>query len=131
MNALITENRPTRFCWLDLAAVDAQRAADFYAGLFGWQTQRQRANGGEYLLFTADGENLASLYQLGSKEVAAGVPSHWTPYVGVTDIEAAAKRSLALGGRVVVEPFAVDGTARVSLVSDAAGALLGLWEVPA
>ena len=131
MNPLHSANKPARFCWFDLAAVDARRAAHFYAGLFGWQTQRQRANGGEYFRFTADGECIASLYQLGAKQVAAGVPSHWTPYVGVADIDEAGERAAALGGRVVVRPFGVDGAARISLVTDATGALLGLWEVAA
>jgi len=131
MNTPMTEYMPARFCRLDLAAADARRAADFYAGLCGWQTQRQRANGGEYFHFIAGGETVASLYQLDSKQLAAGVPSHWTPYVGVADIDAAARRAAALGGSVVVESFRVEGAARIGLVTDAAGALLGLWELPA
>jgi len=131
MKPSMTETRPARFQRLDLAAVDARKAADFYAGLFGWRTQRQRANGGEYLHFTDGGETIASLYQLDSRQIDAGVPSHWTPYVGVADIDDAVARAAALGGQVVVRPFGVDGVARIGLVTDAAGALLGLWEVSA
>jgi predicted enzyme related to lactoylglutathione lyase len=123
------DNEPARFRWLDLAAVDARRAADFYAGLFGWQTGRQRANGGEFLHFSADGEDIASLYQLGAQQIAGGVPSHWTPYIGVADLDAAVSKAAALGGSVVVRPFRVDGMARVSLVTDSVGALIGLWEL--
>jgi predicted enzyme related to lactoylglutathione lyase len=125
----VPDNKPARFCWLDLAAVDARRAADFYAGLFGWQTQRQQANGGEYHHFTADGETVGSLYQLDARQIAGGVPSHWTPYISVSDLEGMAARAAALGGQVVVKPFSVDGIARISLVTDSTGALLGLWEL--
>jgi hypothetical protein len=129
MNAFNSDHRPARFCWLDLAAVDARAAADFYAGMFGWNTQRRAANGGEFLQFAHDGDTLATLYQLDAGQVDAGVPSHWTPYVGVSDIDAMAAKAVALGGQVVVRPFDVDGMARVSLITDADGALLGLWEL--
>lgn len=130
MNPVIPDNSPARFCWFDLAAVDAHRAADFYAGMFGWQTQRHAANGGEFFRFAHNGEVIATLYQLQSRQVEAGVPSHWTPYVGVTDIDAMAAKAAALGGSLVVKPFRVDDVARVSLVTDSAGALIGLWELP-
>jgi hypothetical protein len=124
------DHEPARFRWLDLAAIDARRAADFYAGMFGWQSGRQRNNGGEFMHFSAGGESIASLYQLGAQQIAGGVPSHWTPYVGVADLDAAGAKAEALGGQVVVRPFGVDGMARVSLVSDSVGALIGLWELP-
>jgi hypothetical protein len=126
---VIPENRPARFCWLDLAAADTRGAADFYAGMFGWQARRQAANGGEFLRFTHDGEAIGSLYQLGKRQLADGVPSHWTPYVGVADIDQATARVAGLGGQVAVQPFSVDGVARVSLLVDSVGALIGLWEL--
>ncbi|MGD8350920.1 MAG: VOC family protein [Gammaproteobacteria bacterium] len=129
MNTVIPDPQPARFRWLDLAAVDARKAADFYLGMFGWDTQREAANGGEFLRFAHAGEVLASLYQLGPRQIAGGVPSHWTPYIGVNDVGAMAARAAKLGGQVVVKPFDVDGMARVSLVTDSTGALLGLWEL--
>ena len=126
---ITTENKPAGFRWLDLAAADTGKAAEFYARLFGWKACRQKANGGEYFHFSAGGEAFASLYQLNSRQLAAGVPSHWTPYVGVADVDAAGAKAAALGGEVLVRPFSVDGVARICLVTDSAGALLGLWEL--
>jgi predicted enzyme related to lactoylglutathione lyase len=123
-----SDHKPRHFCWVDLAAADARGAADFYRGLCGWRTQRQRANGGEFLHFIADGDPVASLYQLDSRQIAAGVPSHWTPYIAVSDIEQSASRAEALGGRVIVKPFGVGDAARIALITDSAGALAGLWE---
>jgi predicted enzyme related to lactoylglutathione lyase len=125
----IPENQPARFCWVDLAAADARAAVDFYRGLFGWQAKSQRANGGEFLRFSANGEAVASLYQLNRRQIEAGVPPHWTAYVAVADIDDTASRAGTLGGRVVVKPFAVDGMARISLIADPDGALIGLWEL--
>jgi len=126
---ITTENNPAGFRWLDLAAADTGKAAEFYARLFGWNVQPQRANGGRYLHFSAGGEAFASMYQLDSRQLEAGVPSHWTPYIGVADIDATASKTAALGGEVLVRPFSVDGVARICLVTDTAGALLGLWEL--
>jgi predicted enzyme related to lactoylglutathione lyase len=37
-----------RFCWVDLAATDADSAKKFYAHLFGWTSCEQSANGGSF-----------------------------------------------------------------------------------
>jgi predicted enzyme related to lactoylglutathione lyase len=54
--------------------------------------------------------------------------SHWTPYVRVSDIERAVERAAQFGGRVVVDPFLVSGVARIALILDSVGAVVGLWE---
>ena len=126
--AIHSEHKPARFCWVDLAKVDSRGSADFYHGLFGWQTEAQRANGGEFKRFIAGGETVASLYQLDARQIAAGVPSHWTPYIAVPEIDEAVARTQTLGGRVVIKPFRVDGLAKVSLITDPYDALIGLWE---
>lgn len=120
--------KPGRFCWLDLAASDSGRARAFYEGMFGWRPERHTANGGELFRLAHQGELIGSMYQLRPRELAGGVPSHWTPYVAVDDIEEMVSRAKALGGDVVVEPFSVDGMARVSLLTDSVGSLVGLWE---
>lgn len=125
----IIHNQPARFRWLDLAATDTSRAAAFYEGMFGWRTNRRAANGGILHEFLAGGEAIASQYQLNERQLVSGVPSHWTPYVGVADIEAMESKVAALGGQVVVKPFSVDRIGRVSLIADSVGALVGLWEI--
>jgi predicted enzyme related to lactoylglutathione lyase len=127
--SMIPLDRAGRFCWLDLAAVDCRQAADFYNGMFGWKTKRQHANGGAYHHFVDRGESTASMYQLGSEQLGGGVPSHWTPYIAVADLEKSVLNASKLGGQVIVEPFKVQDAARVSLITDSVGALVGLWEL--
>ncbi len=119
------EGRP---CWLDLAAADASAAREFYARAFGWHFADQPANGGVFTRCRLGRRDVASLYQLGAAERARGVPSHWTPYLAVAHADDAAARVAAAGGRVVVAPFDVEAVARIALVEDAVGALLGLWQ---
>lgn len=120
----------SRFCWHDLAAADPAAALRFYEAAFGWTPTVQHANGGCFVRLQSGGEDVASMYPLSRAQLERGVPSHWTPYVRVAGLEAAAGRVRDSGGRVIVPPFAVDGIARIALIADPAGALLGLWEAP-
>ena len=127
MNAPATAS-PGTFCWVDLAANDAGRAMSFYARAFGWQFEPQHANGGHFMRCRVGGRDAGSLYELRAAQLARGVPSHWTPYLRVDDLEANTLRIAALGGRILVSPFEVDGVARIALIEDAVGAVVGLWE---
>jgi predicted enzyme related to lactoylglutathione lyase len=122
---------PGRFCWLDLAASDADRAAHFYGRLFGWTAREQPANGGHFTRLQASGQDVGSLYQLRRELLGRGLRSHWTPYVRVLDVGDTAHRATEIGGTVVVPPFEVSGIARIALIADAVGAQIGLWEPPA
>ena len=124
----LRQARPGSFCWLDLAARDAMRARAFYGAAFGWTFTDEFANGGSFMRLHAGGRAAGSLYQLRAALVEAGVPSHWTPYIRVDDADAALRRTTRCGGRTVVAPFVVDRTARIALVEDAVGALIGLWQ---
>jgi predicted enzyme related to lactoylglutathione lyase len=119
---------PGQFCWLDLAAADSDRARDFYGSLFGWNAQEQRIGKGAFARFLSGGTEIASFYQLSGRHLAQGVPSHWTPYVSVTNADRTASQAAALGAAVVVEPFDVPGIARIALVQDPVGAAFGVWQ---
>lgn len=119
---------PGTFCWLDLAASDAGQARAFYAQVFGWHFADQHANGGRFTRCRVGTQDVGSLYGLRPAQLAQGVPSHWTPYLRVEDTDATARRIAPAGGRIVVAPFDVQHTARIALVEDAVGALVGLWQ---
>jgi predicted enzyme related to lactoylglutathione lyase len=116
------------FCWVDLAASDADRAKAFYADLFGWKSHEQPANGGRFTRLRLAGRDVGSLYQLKRAHLDNGVPSHWTPYIRVADAEQAVERAVSLGSEVIIRPFHVAGIARIALILDSVGAPVGLWE---
>jgi predicted enzyme related to lactoylglutathione lyase len=120
-----------RFCWQDLAAADMAAALRFYGIVFGWTSTVQRANGGCFTRLQSGGHDVASMYPLSDAHLALGVPSHWTPYVRVDQIEDTLRRVHDAGGCVIVQPFTVEAIARIALIEDPVGATLGLWETPA
>jgi predicted enzyme related to lactoylglutathione lyase len=117
-----------RFCWVDLAATEVEKAKVFYGRLFRWSFHDQPANGGSFTRLRLADQDVGSLYQLDRGHLARGVPSHWTPYVQVDDVDDAAQRAVLLGGQVLVRPFEVTGIARIALILDSVGAPVGLWE---
>src|SRR5690349_7645304 len=96
-----------QFCWIDLAARDAEAAETFYGQLFGWTARPQPANGGSFTRLQLGGTDVGSMYQLGRKHLEHGVPSHWTPYVQIHSVEAAMARAVGLGAEPIVRPFEV------------------------
>jgi len=117
-----------RFCWLDLAATDAESAKSFYGNLFGWTSYEQVANGGSFTRLRLSNDDIGSIYQLREALLDNGIPSHWTPYVRVDNVKHTARRAALLGGTVIVDPFVVSGVARIALILDSVGAVVGLWE---
>ena len=116
------------FCWIDLAATDAAGAKAFYGELFGWTTQEQPLFGGSFTRLRSADADVGSLYQLSQAHRDQGVPSHWTPYIRVDDVDEAVRQASALGGKTLVRPLLVPGTARIALILDAVGAQVGLWQ---
>jgi predicted enzyme related to lactoylglutathione lyase len=122
------DGRLGRVCWVDLATSDEGAANRFYCGLFGWALRERRSPQGQFSTFSDGGPPFASLYRLTRKQIEHGVPSHWTSYVSVRELDAAISTAVHLGGQVIVPPQDIAGFARVGLIADPAGALIGLWE---
>ena len=56
------------------------------------------------------------------------LPSMWTLYLGVADIDAAVDTARGLGAQIIREPFDSE-FGRVATITDPTGALLNLTEV--
>jgi hypothetical protein len=116
------------FCWVDLAATDVDRARGFYGRLFGWSSRRDSSGRDSFTCARISGESVASIYQLDRSGLARAMPSHWTPYIKVDDIDAVLSRAARLGGQLIVGPTDVSDAARAALIFDPVGAYVGLWQ---
>src|ERR1700754_2930133 len=72
-------------CWLDLRQPDPAAARAFYGGLFGWSFSDEA-----YAIASLDGHAVAA--------IALG-DGPWNMYVAVENIEAAAEKIQAAGGK--------------------------------
>jgi uncharacterized protein len=113
-----------QFCWNDLATTDLGAAKKFYTELLGWELKESADAGMVYNEIVVGGQYIGGLYQSGPEY--GNMPSHWTAYVAVDDVDAAASRVEELGGKVCVPPTDIPNTGRFCLITDPTGANISL-----
>ncbi len=116
---------PGTLGWSELHAADWEKAFGFYADLFGWVKHDA----------VAMGDDMGTYQTFGGPQVAfGGMMSHYQPaptpywlyYFGVDNIDAAAQRVTAAGGKVIMGPMEVPGGAFVLNAQDPQGGFFAL-----
>jgi predicted enzyme related to lactoylglutathione lyase len=114
-------------CWIDTNQPDAEAAAAFYGGLFGWEIEDAMPPGseGHYFMARIRGGDVA-----GISPVPEGAPpsARWDTYIWVQSADETAAKVKAAGGTVLMEPMDVMDAGRTAVVSDTEGAAFCVWE---
>ncbi|MBI5088007.1 MAG: VOC family protein [Actinobacteria bacterium] len=119
-----TSYAPGTPSWVDVAVPDTARAAEFYAGLFGWTAQMApQPEAGGYGLFTVRGKRVAGL-----GPQPPNVPAAWSVYVTVADVDGTVAIAVANEGTVVAPPMDVLDAGRMAVLQDPLGAVISLWQ---
>ncbi len=115
------ESGPGRVVWHELVAADPEKTFAFYNKLFGWQKTNAHSSAfGAYQEFSAGAAPIGGIYTR-----PPALPfSVWIHYFNVSDIEAAAKRVVAGGGKILYGPVEVPGKARNRALLGSAGRVL-------
>lgn len=114
-------------CWTELASKDVETAKKFYSELLGWKLVGSHAGGMNYTEFMVGEQHLGGMYQISEEcGMSADTPSHWNSYVAVDDVDASAKRTEELGGKVIVQPMDIPNVGRFCLITDPTGATISL-----
>lgn len=113
--------------WLELWALDAVRAARFYAQLGGYELEPETdGTGAQYFQLASAGYGRASI----RTTLFPKLPPVWIPFLRVADAGATAALVRASGGRLVVEPRADRLDGRVAICTDPGGAPFGVLALP-
>jgi predicted enzyme related to lactoylglutathione lyase len=114
-------------CWVDTGQPDPRAAADFYAGLFGWEFEDRMPAGspGHYFVARLRGRDVAAV---GSQSDQAPPTPVWKTYVWVDSADEATAKAKEAGGTVLAEPFDVGDAGRMGVIADPEGAVLCVWE---
>jgi predicted enzyme related to lactoylglutathione lyase len=107
-------------CFIDTSQRDAEAAQRFYGGLFGWQFEERMP--GQYWMATIDGLDVAGMAQQ-----PEDAPS-WNTYIHVAGADQATADAMQLGAQVIVPPFDVGDSGRMSVIADPTGAVFCTWE---
>jgi predicted enzyme related to lactoylglutathione lyase len=112
--------------WVDVMVPDVSRGVAFYSALLGWRFEDQGEEYGHYQIATVEGRSAAAL---GPKpRDLADVPSAWTTYLAVADVDKSAAKITEAGGTLLIPPGDVGESGRMALAADPAQAIFGLWQ---
>lgn len=118
-------NEPSAWSMSALETTDPERAIQFYRGLFGWQPEPF----GQMTLWRLPGFVGGEPQQPVPRDVVAGMmpvsngggTSLWNVDFWISDADAAAEKTAALGGQVLMAPHDVPGFRR-AVLADPSGA---------
>lgn len=110
------------FHWNELWSPDPKAALGFYEKAFGYTHSSMEMGGKTYYVLENDGTPRGGIMQT----PVAGIPTHWLPYVDVTDLDGTVLRVVRNGGKSEGDAIEVPGVGRFSFVRDPQGARLGL-----
>jgi predicted enzyme related to lactoylglutathione lyase len=113
------------FVHVELMSTDVGKVKSFYGKLFDWQLEDMAMPEMTYTMIRV-GEGTGGGMM---KNPIPGAPSMWVPYVLVDDLKAATSKAKSLGATVMKDTTEVPGAGTFVLITDPAGAMLGLWEV--
>jgi predicted enzyme related to lactoylglutathione lyase len=112
--------------WHELATTDPKAAMTFYQDVFGWQPGQSMDMGemGMYQMFNRPHGQIGGIMKKPAQ--MADMPSNWQIYFRVPDVDAAAERIKAAGGKVLNGPMDVPDGDRILNAMDPQGAAFGL-----
>ncbi|WP_327234097.1 VOC family protein [Streptomyces sp. NBC_01317] len=112
-------------CWVSLMVHDVPATEAFYGALFGWEFVPGPPELGLYVRGRIGEDEIAGIGQLQPNPMLRVA---WSAYLATDDADATASAVRINGGTVAVPPLAAGRAGRLSIASDPAGALFGLWE---
>ncbi len=119
-------NDPGCFTWNELQTRDPETAADFYAALFGWETEPVEQDGNlVYVTIENAGAKNGGIMPM--TEQHGDAPPFWLTYFTVPSCDDGAARVRELGGEVLAGPLDL-GAGRIAVVRDPQGAAFALFE---
>lgn len=120
---------PGAFGWAEINARGIDEAIPFYEKVFGWTHKMSDMPDGQppYVEFQLGGESILGGMEM-NEMVPAEVPSYWTVYFSVDDVDETFRKATAAGAREMVAPQDFPG-GRFAIISDPEGASFGLLKM--
>ncbi len=115
------------FAWHELATTNPAAAESFYTQVAAWTTRPSQLSD-SYRMIEAGGTPMGGIVAIDPSVADRRGEPHWTPYVYVYDVDSTARRSTALGGKVLAGPAEVPGVGGWALIGDPQGANVGIFE---
>jgi uncharacterized protein len=118
---------PGDWIWIQLLSRDAQKAAEFYRGVAGYEIiANTTSNRLSDFVLTSERFARATVRTIPAGD--AQVKPTWLPFVRVKNVGESVTQAKQLGGKVLIEPKAELLGGKVAVVADPTGAAIGILE---
>jgi predicted enzyme related to lactoylglutathione lyase len=113
---------PGKFVWFEHVSSDHKKAQAFYGEVLGWKVEGSPMGDFTYEMIQTPSGAIG-----GYAAPQAGEAAHWISYVSVANVDAAAKKVVAAGGKQHGDAFDIPTVGRMARVSDPFGARFNLF----
>jgi uncharacterized protein len=96
--------------WFEVITTDVDRAATFYAKLFGWTPEAMPIPGMTYTTYKLGEASVAGMMPI--TPAMGSVRPHWGTYFTVTNVDETARQAVSLGAKICVPLRDVPGVGR-------------------
>ncbi|KFZ38653.1 glyoxalase [Shewanella mangrovi] len=106
--------------WHELTSTNPEEAIKFYSKVFGWSFSTLDLPHGRYYLIENHGANIGGI----TESLTPEMPSTWTGYITVEDVDEVAINARALGGELIYGPEDIPRIGRFCWIKDPTGAII-------
>jgi predicted enzyme related to lactoylglutathione lyase len=118
---------PGDWIWIQLLSRDAQKAAEFYHSVAGYEiVGNTSSNRLSDFVLTSEGYARATIRTIPSANTH--VQPTWLPFVRVKNVAESLARAKQLGGKVLIEPKPELFEGKVAVIADPTGAAVGVLD---
>jgi predicted enzyme related to lactoylglutathione lyase len=114
---------PHRIVHVEFQVNDVQKAMQWYADLFGWQTEYDATT--NYGMFKTESDNPIG----GGFNLITEHPVGTVAYVETDDLQGMLKKAQEMGARLIQDETPIPGRGAYALISDPDGNAIGLRQV--
>lgn len=115
------------FVWYELMTTDPDAAAAFYTKVVGWTAADAKMPGMKYILLNAGPAQVGGVMEIPEAPRKMGAKPAWEGYIAVADVDAAAARIVAAGGKQYKAPEDIPEVGRFAVMADPQGASFMLF----
>ena len=115
------------FVWYELLTNDLAGAKDFYGNVVGWQFSNFPDAQMDYAIANAVHGPVGGLMTIPAEAANNNMPPTWVGYVGVDNVDQAAKTLKQAGGHIDRAPADIPHVGRFAMVTDPQGAMFVLF----
>ncbi len=114
---------PGKFVWFEHVSNDIGKARAFYQPLLNWHIEAMPMGDQTYHMIMNGSQGIG-----GFRSAPPGMPSHWSSYLSVADVDKSFAAATKAGAKALLAPTDFAAVGRGAAIADPTGAAVSLWK---